>query len=115
MTAHLRRILLFSRFQVPLQFFTQAMAAYSCFNISQYLIIFINFIKKYGRVQEILVGSSVEGASTCRLMKYPRSYGEMDTLFVEHELYEKSSKLRRHSGRPGWYWLVNWISFASIR
>ena len=75
---------------------------------------FEKLYKKYSRVQEILVGSSVEGASTCRLMKYPRSYGEMDTLFVEHTLSEKSSKLRRHSGRPGWYWLENWISFSTI-
>ena len=85
----------------------------------EYNSIFDHFEKLYqeqGRVQEIQIGSFVEGASTCRFLKYPRSYGEMDTMYVEHRLSdEKSWKLGRHSGRPGWYWLERWISFTTIK
>ena len=68
-----------------------------------------------GRQQKFLVGSAVEGASMCRLLKYPRCYGEFDMLWVKHKLAnEKCGKLVRHSGQPGWYWVETSISESVI-
>ena len=70
---------------------------------------------KRGRAQRILAGSSVEGASSCRSLKYPGTYGEMDMMFVVDNLSEeKSPKIRRYLGRPGWYMIDPLFSFANI-
>ena len=65
--------------------------------------------------KKFLVGSAVEGASMCRLLKYPRCYGEMDILWVEQIMAnEKCGKLGKHSGQPGWYWFEGSISESVI-
>ena len=80
----------------------------------EYKSLFDTF-EKYYLKQMFMVGSTAEGASSCRLLKYPECVIETDMLCVIVKLAEeKCSKLGRHSGQPGWYWLEKSISEAVI-
>ena len=68
-----------------------------------------------GFPQYFLMGSTVEGSSTCRLLKDPGCIGEIDILWLSVKLTdEKCAKLGRLCGRPGWYWLETSISASVI-